>query len=227
LVAAKALHPVTTAIFPFPLYHGTSSHYLGSLIAGQTVPEWDLRHAALDLLRDAWAALEERGVSPDWSHRAVLNQESLGANWQHDSLYVSPSKLTAVRYAVSNADYGGELLTLCRYSIDQLIELDSSCAAGLSSRYRNLEDLLKGGGKPLLIEFRDVPRKSLVPEVGNRTVQWAIDLLESKDPIMREALGQQINFRLSLEASVIHNISWIVLEDEGDPSGPYQLRHVG
>ena len=140
---------MTTAIFPFPLYHGTSSHYLGSLIAGQTMPEWDLHDVALGLLRDTWAALEERGVPPDWAYRAVLNQESHGANWQHGCLYVSPGKFTAVRYAVSNVAHGGELLTLCRYSMDQLIELDSNCAAGVSSRYGNLEDLLKGGGKPL------------------------------------------------------------------------------
>ena len=96
---------------PFPLYHGSSSHHLAHFEPASPPAQWPYKSAALKLLRDVWTILRARGVDPEWWVERVLDQSSGHANWQHGALYVTPSKLSAVRYSGGGAVYGGELLT--------------------------------------------------------------------------------------------------------------------
>ena len=98
---------------PFPLFHGTSSHYLELFRPGTVPGDWPYGDAAISLLGETWAALREFGREPDWWVERTLNQVSGPANWQHGELYLTPSRLSAARYAVGRAIDGGELLTMC------------------------------------------------------------------------------------------------------------------
>ena len=50
----------TENLVPFPLFHGTSSHYLFAFRPGYTPKPWPYKDVALKLLTDAWDVLSVR-----------------------------------------------------------------------------------------------------------------------------------------------------------------------
>ena len=155
----------TTQFVPFPLFHGTSSHFLAAFKLGTTPSRWPYKDEALNLLNDTWLALRVLGLEPCWSVERVLSQASGPSNWQHGELYLTPSKLAAVRYACGGAKYGGELLTFCKTAVESLRELDQLRADCLIQGAKNVAGFLKGTNSPaLLVEFSDVKVADLSAE---------------------------------------------------------------
>lgn len=208
-------------IISFPLYHGTSSHYLAGFKPGTTPTVWPHKGVALGLLRDAWAALREFGREPEWWVERILDQESGFSNWQHGELYVTPSRLSAESYAGGGAANGGELLTLCRSAIDELAELDRERADRLMRNAEGVTGFLKGSGLPILVEFVDVRVCDLMTERESDHVLTALSDLDSES--MREVLGQQTNFRLMPGNGTINRVFELEIGDVDDPLTPFNL----
>ena len=149
---------------PFALYHGSSSHYLAHFRPGQEPSHWPYVQDALKLYRQVWTELKRLGHAPDWWQERILAQDSGHANWQHGQLYVTPSEISAVRYAGGGAAHGGELLQSCRNALDQLSGLDPDRAAELLRGAQRIGRFLKETGLPILVELENVPESGLTPE---------------------------------------------------------------
>ena len=218
-------------IVPFPLFHGTSSHYLAAFKPGASLADWPHKDVALSLFRDAWAALQALGCEPKkpWVRHA-LNQASGHSNWQHGELYVTPSKGTARMYADGGAIYGGELLTFCRCAVDRLAELDRERAESLMRDAESIAGFLKGAGSPILVEFVDVSVCSLSPERSSDNVLDTLSHLEalsrSGDECMREIIEQQTNFRLAPRGGTVGRVFEVESRDSNDPVSPFNLKPI-
>ena len=212
-------------VVPFPLFHGTSSHHLGFFKPDSTPEAWPHKTIALGLLRDAWAALEALGHERATDMTPVLNQVSGDFNWQHGELYLTPSKLSAVRYARRGARYGGELLTFCKEAVDILGAMNPARVSQLLRSAGPIAGFLQGNGwPPILVQFDDIPVDALSSEAQGRDVSESISLLVNED--MREVLGQQTNFRLATGFGVVTHVFEVEIEDTPNPLPTYDLKEV-
>ena len=66
---------------PFPLYHGSSSHYLAHFRPGRSPSKWPYGRDALNLHWAIWIELKRFGRAPDWWQENMLAQQSGPANW--------------------------------------------------------------------------------------------------------------------------------------------------
>jgi len=97
----------------FPLFHGSSTHYLDHFAPGFLPKAWPYRDTAIQLLRQTTTVIASLGGEIEWWERDTLAQASENANWQHGQIYVTPSRISALRYARTAGEYGGELLAMC------------------------------------------------------------------------------------------------------------------
>ena len=225
----------TTQFVPFPLFHGTSSHFLSAFKPGTTPSSWPYKDEALSLLNDVWFALRAFGREPCWFVERVLNQASGHSNWQHGELYLTPSKLAAVQYACGGAKYGGELLTFCNAAVDALAELDQTRADCLIQSAKNVAGFLKGTkSPPLLVELGDVKVADLSTERPRDDVLKALRSLANEDirgalgsdERVREIMGQQTNFRLPGGCGLVKHVFEVRVEDIDNPSPAFNLKEI-
>ena len=224
---------VADDIVPFPLYHGTSRHYLSAFKPGRPPADWPHKDDALRLLRDAWNALSprRRQVPNDVRYdeilptaKNIMEQSSRFTNWQHGELYLTPSVRRAVSYGCAGARYGGELLTHCKTAIDVLAAVDQDKAKELSAMAESLKGLLQGTERPpLLIKFNDVRINELSTEVAGQDVRQRLSLLTNE--LIRENLGQQTNFRLAKGCGVVTRVFEVHVADVDlyEFGGAYEL----
>ena len=211
---------------PFTLFHGTSSHYLAAFRPGTAPGGWSYKDAAVNLLRDAWSALRALNREPNWYIVRTLDQSSGPSNWQHGELYVTPSKGSAVRYAGSGGTYGGELLTMCKEAINSLAELDRDGAERLLQDAKQLADLLRGGGRPILVEIVDVCESDLSPETETDNVVQELSSLAKLNPSIREALAQQMNFRLQPGSGTVARVFNLEITNPNDPLSDFHSTEI-
>ena len=238
-------------LLPFPLFHGTSSHYLSAFQPGYTPAPWTHKDVALRLLTDAWDALSLirheipadvgkdlfGGVSHEgipWMVKNVIEQASGYSNWQHGELYLTPSKGSAVRYACEGARYGGELLTFCKTTIDALARLDDRKAKELTQTAGSLTEFLRGTDRPpIIVQFDDLRVDDLSPESSARDVRKQIAFL-TEGPMREvfgsaecalETLGQQTNFRLANGRGIVKRVFEVRVENIDEPF-PFALTEI-
>ncbi len=212
----KPQHAMSLSTVPFPLYHGTSSHYLDAFQVGQGVEAWPFKAPAFELLQETWRLLSALGTEPDWMIRNVLSQTSERSNWQHGELYLTANLRRAAMYANSGADYGGEFLRMCKEGLAELERLNMPKAAALQKQFRRLEHLLSGGGKPIVVQFVGVRVADLTNEIGGGPADDAVQRLLAREGELREVLSQVTNFRLRLGSSPVHRRWRIQFEDPND-----------
>jgi hypothetical protein len=195
------------SMLPFPLYHGTSTLFLGSIIknglgGGNPIEELDILSFAQDLLPIAQKVL---GHEDDFMHKVgiyerMTNQTQTAGNfnYQHGDTYLSPSIETASRYAC-NSRYGSEIIT---YSLDLLEEIIRRNIAGvkcdLYEKYRSIFSLLDMSPAPILIKVECAKENVLLDEHGKCPKEQIMELINYKEQgkSLFDALGQQMNFRL-------------------------------
>jgi len=202
---------------PFPLYHGSSTHYLHAFQRGRPPSHWPFKEDAIDLLREVWGHLIARGVEPEPWVQNMLDQKTGPANWRHGVLHVTPSQRTAVNYAGGYAGHGGELMTHCHEGLDRLLEVDESGGRNLLEQVAPaIRELLAGGGEPILVEFFDVNVCSLESETGRDRDQEIEGLLRltTRD---RELIGQQTNFQLAPGKGTVKAVHLLDIAVPGHP----------
>lgn len=190
---------------PVPLYHGTSTLFLSGIIESglggkNPILDWGV----LDFAQTINPLVQEQFSNDEgWMAKAqsfgwMVNQQTGEMNFQHGDTYLSASKDTAIRYAVSKRA-GSELLS---YSLDFLNELVRRKVPGVADklyrRYPGIFELLDISCAPLLVEVRHVACEDLVDEHG-RDAQQNITLINSvarEERDAKDVLLQQVNFRL-------------------------------
>lgn len=186
-----------------PLYHGTSSIFLDSIrrhgLGGHDpVAEWNAV-SCLDALRNLACSHLARS---DWWLVASVSIEQMclqsvtsgGFNFRHGTTYLSPSELTAVRYALTNR-YGSELLSTCAELYQRLEPAALNPLQQAVDPYPWLPKLLQGPPPtPILVRAERVPLALIRPE-GNRSMAETLSFIE-KCRELGEACLQQFNFQL-------------------------------
>ena len=216
-----------TSYVNFPLYHGTSSHYLSMFRPGDCPTEWPHRDDALGLFRRVWAELRNLGQEPEWHIDNMLNQVSGSSNWQHGQLYLTPSVKTAVVYARNGARRGGELLRECAEALDTLAGMDRSIAERLLSSAGSVQPLLREDGwPPVLVQFDRVCVEDLLTENADSDVEEILAQIETKEGFIRDVVERQSNFRLVEGHGEIARVYVVEIDDNGDPMPKYSLKEI-
>lgn len=197
---------MTLVTVPVPLYHGTSSLFLESILGlglGAKNPLVDLRVS--EFVDELAPLVQEhlRGTEIYENRCSVwemmVAQSSGHMNFQHGDTYLTPSIDTAVRYATSKR-YGSELLS---YAVDflQLLVLKDldEVQRGLYQRYPEIFALLEVSPAPLVFEVGGLVAADLKDERGglpDGNLQF-LGETAANSPDLASVLLQQVNFRLT------------------------------
>lgn len=187
----------------FPLYHGTSSAFLSSIkshgLGARNPVATSLGVECLSRLLSIADSLLK--TDNDWLFeragiQAMCDQRVTRGNfnYRHGSTYLSPSRDTAVRYALSNS-HGSELLSHCVSLIERLRAIDASATLSVSNEFPSVYALTNLKPFPVLIEIEEAQIQSLRTEQGG-DAREQIARIENAPIPLRSALLQQSNFEL-------------------------------
>jgi len=188
-----------------PLYHGTSSLFLSSILEHGLGGRNVIRElGVIELLGDV-VRLCDDGLPPEpqWllrmdAARRMASQQvtAAGFNFRHGGTYVSPSPVTAARYAMKES--GSEIV--CRFLMlyRRIEQQRPDLLRALQRDPSALMSFAAHDHVPLLIELSDVPIQSLRTEQGGPVEQ----ILEEIEGFLNDmpdnfpGIVQQHNFEL-------------------------------
>jgi hypothetical protein len=188
------------------------------------IAQWQVLEFAQEIypLVEKHLAVQNDLMPKAQTFKFMVEQKSAALNFQHGDTYLSPSRSTAVRYAV-NKRYGSELLT---YALDFLTELIRLKIAWVSDNlygaYPHIFGKLDISPAPLLIQADNLDLTALAGEGGGdaglslKRIYEAIR--DSRD--MCDVLLQQTNFRLRRAISAAELKIWFVDVIHWDPFRP-------
>ena len=189
----------------FPLYHGTSTLFLES-IAQHGLGGWDpiKEWRVLECLRKVLPIAERHAgrseiiLSHIGNARSMAEQINAGLNFQHGSVYLSPSKETAVRYACGKKK-GSELISRTVLLIEELVRLNvEDVVKGLFHEFPEVFYLQDIDAAPVLIQVNHASTDNLLSERGESPDDNLMKIrgLQVRIPDSWEQISQQLNFRL-------------------------------
>ncbi len=161
--------------FPFPLYHGTSSIFIPSIIdLGLGGHDPVAASGGVECLKrlllladrhlssnDSWQI--ERPTLEAMCQQRVTNGNM---NFRHGTIYVSPARDTAVQYALTNS-HGSELLSSCINVYKQLKKTNESLVAFVEIDFPEIASLALSMSVPILIRIDGQSIASLRTEQGS------------------------------------------------------------
>ena len=195
---------IESGVFKIPLFHGTSTLFLESIqthgLGG--VNPIDI-YSVRAFVQEAYEFCEHVfSGDAEWeackfSPRLLIEQESFSdnSNFQHGDTYLTPSRASAVGYALTNR-FGSELLSMGARLValirDRRAELIHECPL-----VRNpAMNLISCDSKPILVTARNVTVDMVLSE-GGATPEMQIEQLKTLWPIIRDTGAVlNINFRL-------------------------------
>ena len=150
-----------------------------------------------------------------WISQTMVSQRVTdgGFNFRHGSAYLSPSLLTAARYA-SNSRFGSEFLSHTVALLGELEKRDSRLAERITQRYPDIANLREIKHEPLLVKAVDVPITNLRSENGDDVlleIEKMKELMNGLDSNMHDLIWQQSNFELITPVSA-QNIEYYTIE---------------
>ena len=208
---------------PVPLYHGTSKLFLSSIQSGGLgAKDPNVTFRTREMLDELASAREWNWQEdPDLlAIRYIIDQRVTngGFNFRHGSTYLSPSKATAVRYALSNR-FGSELLSTAFSMFEKLKAYDPHRAHEIVVRYPELLKLHEMTHQPLLVEALDIPIRNLRSEDGEDPAHTLSVLRENADGL-RKLIWQQLNFELTATHSAVNLNYYCIERRNADPILP-------
>ena len=189
------------------LYHGTSKIFLDSIQeSGLGAKDPNIMFKSHELLTEmfnleGWNWSDDPELSTmELITRYTVDQSVSGGgfNFRHGNTYLTPSKLTAVRYALINR-LGSELLSTTISLFDRLKVRDEGKAREVASKYPIISELLSLEHQPLLVEALRVPIRSLRSEQGDApevVIDQINNLPDGMDSKLFHVVFQQHNFEL-------------------------------
>jgi len=185
------------------LYHGTSSLFVNSIAEyglGARNPVEELKLLSflqkLHSLAEKLLTANEWWDCNKWLVESMVNQES---HFRHGSSFLSPSRLTAARYAINNP-FGSELLSAAAKLYEVICGRYPECfALPEVASFPALELIKKDVPSPVLVEACRVGLNYLVGEMGasgEQVIQELSSLAECVRSVDIEVIGQQHNFQL-------------------------------
>jgi hypothetical protein len=199
------LQPVVdNGVFQIPLYHGTSSVYLESIEKyGLGAVNPIRRDDALALFKNLLAACDEVFANDvEWNSLRFLpqwmsDQRSMSSyvNFQHGETYLTPSRSSAVSYALSNR-LGSEFISEADRLYRLLVGRNPRIVAERGLDRHPLIRMFDLNATPVLITIQGVPVKSVATEGGGSPQDSIASLQNFGDLIGRPGCTINVNFRL-------------------------------
>lgn len=217
-------------MFVIPLYHGTSSIFVDSILEHGLGAKNPVRELGVhSFFKHAYEVYEQLFADDPskFVYERIMNQS---IHFQHGAVFLSPSRDTAARYALSNK-YGSELLSEAVILYDRTGKRDPNRLSDPEFRDSPVIQLLDEKPQPVLVEVSDVPVKSVVEEQTGGDAKPIIKIIQSifdetDDLEFAQTLCQQQNFRLiePVAASQLKVYEVIRTDDKYPPA--YDLREV-
>jgi hypothetical protein len=208
---------ISKGILLIQLYHGTSSLFLPSIMekgVGANNPLNDLD--AYDLMRELFikadrvlAADKEWHASRfmyEWFSQQIITNGN--ANFQHGQTYLTPSRGSAIRYAIKNP-LGSEFLSQCKI----LWEMIDKVEPGSFHLSDNIRTIFSSQYKPLILHISDVPLDHLLSEDGTSPDKNIADISNVQAFLEDKNNAFNCNFRLK-EAIEPERIKYQYLDPE-------------
>lgn len=156
-----------------PLYHGTSTVFLESIMRSGLGGARDSRVFDLEILRRLSCALDRYGDTSEWWVKnsfiveLMLDQKvsPSGFNFRHGGVYLSPCRQTAQSYASSNK-FGSELITTIYETFEALAAIDCSEANRIIPGDQPLRAIFSERGKSIVLCVKNINPALLQTEVG-------------------------------------------------------------
>jgi hypothetical protein len=158
-----------------PLFHGTSSLFVKSIFKnglGGENPIQELR--VIPFLQNLCEACQRtlsgdpRWLSEKWLVDQMLSQQN--PNFRHGGSFLSPSRLTAVRYAASNP-FGSEVISIAAQLYKLLTEFEPRHKLDLRVTEFPIIAVLNKTPNPVLVEVSHVNISYLQGEQGQTAQQ--------------------------------------------------------
>ncbi|MCZ8014482.1 MAG: hypothetical protein O9274_02175 [Limnobacter sp.] len=205
-------------VVPFSLYHGTSTIFLASILetglgGRNVVAEW---RAVECLTRLIAVADNVFGNTPDWIGERygldlMARQAVTGAhmNFRHGGAYLSPTEVSAVRYAVTNT-VGSEILSEC-VKLLRAPALEGEALSEVGREFPSILGLaaIEVEAQPLLLRLDAVPLAAVQTEQGVNPSEQ-ISMLLSFSPDLLSTVGQQFNFELVEPFQIDPSQVWVI-----------------
>ena len=186
-----------------PLYHGTSSIFLESIIQhglGSPINELQYNIKLFKRICDAhnntrWQSIWWRNNSYVWECMLHLKSSST-VNFRYGGTYLSPSQQNAAGYAQNNP-YGSELLSSIIEAILDLETFDPDLAFKLIPTNHWIRNVMLQKYRPILLTIEKLKVSDLTTEKDNSTINLLkeIEGIAKKCPnIPTDILWSQFNF---------------------------------
>lgn len=224
----------------YKFYHGTSTIFLDSILknglAGiDPIEQWKILELSKEVftLCETHLANDKEFQLKFSTFKNMIEQSSNGnLNFQHGQTYITPSRQTAINYAISNK-YGSELLTRTILFLKKLLDLELNYVkTDLYKKFPKIFRLIESNPSPVLIEIKSINASDLLSETGENPQSHFETLYEYKNENIQtfELLTQQINFRLINKIEVQNLSYWLINVIEWKPMfaeyNLYELRKV-
>lgn len=201
----RRLMRAESPVVPVPLYHGTSTIFLRSILEhglGGRNPIQDLK--VLDFVREIRPLVERHLTDTQafqirgQSFGLMVDQHCGGLNFQHGDAYVTGSLDRAVQYASQNR-YGSEILSYALDFLQLLVDRDvPTVRDSIYRKYRPIFQMLQVNAAPLIIRAEGVSKADLLDDKDN-DADHELRLLETLVATSSDGLSDdfQVDFRLT------------------------------
>ena len=191
----------------FPLYHGTSSIFLDSILkkglGGENIGE---TYQTQEMFTQIVKIFQSKYSDKEWwlSHsyiveKMVSNEVTNGNfNFRFGGIYLTPCLQTAIRYANSNK-YGSELISYFIQSYDELFKYDPKEAEQIFPLNHPLRQVISANATPVVFEVDNVLKENLTTEQG-KPIEEQLELMST----CPKELWQQLNFESNCVISPSH-----------------------
>ncbi len=182
----------------FPLYHGTSSIFLDSIMKkglggvdiGETYKTLEMFTQIVKVLQ-SYQSNQERSFSNSYTVKKMVSNDVTNGNlnFSYGGTYLTPCLQTASRYANSNK-YGSELVSYFIKSYEELLKYDPKKAEQIFPLNHPLRQVISANAEPVIFEVDNVLTENLITEQGE-LIEEQLELM-IKGP---KELWQQLNFK--------------------------------
>lgn len=166
---------VENNILKIPLFHGTSTLFEESIrrygLGGvNPIKHYSVREFVCEAYKicDEVYSGDEKWEAFKFSPRLLIDQESFNdhVNFQHGDTYLTPSRQSAVSYALTNK-FGSELLSMGARLVDLIKGRRPELISQSPLNNSPVMSLISSDSQPILVTIQDIPVNILLSESGN------------------------------------------------------------
>jgi hypothetical protein len=218
---------IDNGILTIPLYHGTSSLFLTSIreqgLGGvNPIKQFQVREFFAEIFKRCDTALagdkewEACKFVAEYLRDQVSNGDS--SNYQHGDTYLSPSRASAVGYALTNK-FGSELISNAHRLLSFVQERRPELLEDNEIAHHQLLNFFGYDHKPVVLKMHNIPVSILSSECGD-SPEKGMDFLIDMLPFLNDS-GVVVNSNFRLLRPVPFDACEVEFIDPVDETNPF------